>query len=292
MFLLQTSWCTKTKAFPHNSIISIHSICTERPEKYRSLSTFGKSLIWSTVRPGLEQWISKAFHSVEGLYPPQPVPLFFLKLGLLVKAALAILFPTGVDTRREREGLCGIQDLGKLCRSLFAVWKRDWPRNKVEGKARSTSYDNCIAFLPCRHCTTLTVALLGDFEVPLLLIAELVSFGEFENSLFSSFPTVKCYMLTFHSTDDEFRYRNDWHFVPHPAVIFSAKRHLFEPRHCHSPAPSLVVFCFQTQCGIWTLLHLSCGARARCSWNRLGEYAWSCHPSPGFATEQSKDWVW
>lgn len=53
--------------------------------------------------------------------------------------------------------------------------------------------------------TTLIVAFLGDFEVPLLLIAELVSFGEFENSLFSSFPTVKCYMLTFYSAHYEFR---------------------------------------------------------------------------------------
>lgn len=53
--------------------------------------------------------------------------------------------------------------------------------------------------------TTLIVAFLGDFEVPLLLIAELMSFGEFENSLFSSFPTVKCYMLTFYSAHYEFR---------------------------------------------------------------------------------------
>lgn len=53
MFLLQASWCTKMKVFPHNSIISIHSICTESPEKYMSLSTLGKSAILSTVRSGL-----------------------------------------------------------------------------------------------------------------------------------------------------------------------------------------------------------------------------------------------
>lgn len=53
--------------------------------------------------------------------------------------------------------------------------------------------------------TTLIVAFLGDFEVPLLLIAELVSFGEFENSFFSSIPTVKCYMLMFYSAHYEFR---------------------------------------------------------------------------------------
>lgn len=59
-----------------------------------------------------------------------------------------------------------------------------------------------LVFSP-RGITTLIVAFLGDFEV--LLIAELMSFGEFENSLFSSFPTVKCYMLTFYSAHYEFR---------------------------------------------------------------------------------------
>lgn len=33
MLLLKVSQCTKTKAFPLNSIISIHSICMERREK-------------------------------------------------------------------------------------------------------------------------------------------------------------------------------------------------------------------------------------------------------------------
>lgn len=33
MFLLQASWCTQTKTFPQNSIISIYSICTKSLEK-------------------------------------------------------------------------------------------------------------------------------------------------------------------------------------------------------------------------------------------------------------------
>lgn len=41
MLLLQASWCTQMKAFPHNSIISIYSICTESLEN-KSLGAFGK----------------------------------------------------------------------------------------------------------------------------------------------------------------------------------------------------------------------------------------------------------
>lgn len=36
------------------------------------------------------------------------------------------------------------------------------------------------------------------------------------------------------------RYRNDWHFAPHLAVIFSAEKCLFEPNHCHSAGRRLL----------------------------------------------------
>lgn len=92
--------------------------------------------------------------------------------------------------------------------------------------------------------TTLIVAFLGDFEVPLLLIAELMSFGKFENSLFSSFSTVKCYNVNvLFCTLWIQRYRNDWHFAPHLAMIFSAKKCLPKPSHWHAARRCLLEKC-------------------------------------------------
>lgn len=85
-----------------------------------------------------------------------------------------------------------------LCRRLFSA------ETKWKAKQDLLLMTALLLFSP-GGITTLTVAFLGDFEVPLLLIAELMSFGEFENSLFSSFSTAKWYMLTFYSAHYEFR---------------------------------------------------------------------------------------
>lgn len=180
-----------------------------------------------------------------------------------------------------------------LCRGLLS------PETKWKAKQDPRLMTALLLFSP-GGITTLIVVFLGDFEVPLLLIAELMSFEEFENSLFSSFSTVKCYMLTFYSAHYEFRDTEMTGVLLHILPWFSqlknaypnpatATRHLlekclWEPSSCPTrgstafvPAPPDFYLC------VWLLCH-ACRIK-------LGEDVWSCHPRAGFTTEQSMDWV-
>jgi len=118
--------------------------------------------------------------------------------GPSVQAALLVLFP-GVVDKRER-----LQDVQWSCICNYLQHGRVFsPETKWKEKQDPHLMTALLLFSP-EGITTLIAAFLGDFEVPLLLIAELMSFGGFENNLFSSFPTVKCYMLAFYSTHYEF----------------------------------------------------------------------------------------
>lgn len=116
------------------------------------------------------------------------------------RSSAIFFFPVAVVRGREREGLCDIQDWG----TYLLYGRLLSPETKWKAKQDPRLMTALSLFSP-GGVTTLSAAFLGDFEVPLLLIAELMSFWEFENSLFSSFPTVKCYMLTFYSAHNEFR---------------------------------------------------------------------------------------
>lgn len=117
---------------------------------------------------------------------------------------------------------------------VFAVQTAHFsPETKWKAKQDPRLMTALLLFSP-GGITTLIVAFLGDFEVPLLLIAELMSFGEFENSLFSSFSTVKCYMLTFYSAHYKFRDTEMTGVSLHILErIFSAEKYLPKPSHCH-----------------------------------------------------------
>lgn len=162
-----------------------------------------------------------------------------------------------------------------LCRRLLS------PETKWKAKQDPRLMTALLLFSP-GGITTLIVVFLGDFEVPLLLIAELMSFEEFENSLFSSFSTVKCYMLTFYSAHYEFRDTEMTGVLLHILPWFSqlknaypnpatATRHLlekclWEPSSCPTrgstafvPAPPDFYLC------VWLLCHVLAGS----SWGKM-----------------------
>lgn len=153
---------------------------------------------------------------------------------LLVKAAMPILFLMRKEERGKisvtpkTEGSHDCTCTYLLCRRLLS------PETKWKAKQDPRLMTALLLFSP-GGITTLIVAFLGDFEVPLLLIAELMSFGEFENSFFSSFSTVKCYMLTFYSAHYEFRDTEMTGVLLHILLwFFQLKKCLPKPSHCHA----------------------------------------------------------
>lgn len=149
----------------------------------------------SFVSSGLGEWISE---DTSPIGPCPAYPSLLSDLGPSDQAALLVLFPGVVDKRES------LRDVQWSCICNYLQHGRVFsPETKWKEKQDPHLMTALLLFSP-KGITTLIAAFLGDFEVPLLLIAELMSFGGFENNLFSSFPTVKCYMLAFYSTHYEF----------------------------------------------------------------------------------------